>query len=580
MKMAKAMGLNTISTYIFWNMHQPEPEIFDFENNNNIKEFITIAKSENLFVIFRPSPYVCAEWEFGGYPYWLLSKNIEVRSKNKVYLEYYSNYINKIGEQLADLQINRGGNIILIQLENEYGSYGSDKEYLIINRKIFREAGFDGVLITCDPEDAINNGKLDGVLPAINGVDDPHKVFQLITENNNWKGPFLIAEWYPAWYDIWGMEHHVKDTNEYSYRLENVLKNGISINMYMFHGGTNFNFYNGANYGLWHKGIQVYEPEITSYDYDAPLDEAGNPTKKYFAFREVIKKYVNYQIPEVPPSKSTIELKGISLNESVKILENLKFFKSQKGLLSFEEIGLDYGYMIYESTIDLKAFDYKNYKEDLKNHEEIEYTVYVKDSVRDYAHFYVNDLYVGKLDRTKNEETFKFKLKSSFIVSTNSSFSFKILVENLGRINFGNKLLDNKKGIISSVMINEKNVENWISYKVGLKDLKSIGEKLDFQYYSSNVISNSIPVMYKNKFQLKEIGDTYVDLTKFGKGTIWINNYNLGRYWNIGPQQTLYVPVEFLNIGENEILLFEFLNNEEKEVNFIRTPILDKLKNN
>lgn len=569
MKMAKAMGLNTISTYVFWNMHQPESDVFDFENNNNIREFINEAKKENLYVILRPSPYVCAEWDFGGYPYWLLTKNVEVRSKNKVYLEYYTNYINKIGEQLSDLQINKGGNIILIQLENEYGSYGSDKEYLNINRTIFRNAGFDGILITCDPENAIKNGSLKGVLPAINGVDDPNKVFELITENNNWKGPFLIAEWYPAWYDIWGMEHHVKDTIEYSHRLENVLKNGISINMYMFHGGTNFNFHNGANFNLWHGETRVYEPEITSYDYDAPLDEAGNPTKKYFAFREVIKKYVDYDIPEVPLPKKAIELKGINWYEHLDILQKLKSFKSQKGLLSFEEIGLDYGYMIYETTLKIESNNVNNI--DI-NEADIEYTIFIKDSVRDYAHFYLNDVYIGKMDRTKNDEVLKFKL------SDQKEYNLKILVENLGRINFGEMLLENKKGIIGDIILNDKLVENWTSYKVGLKDLANLKTSNSYSNLNNRLLEN--PYLSKCKFKLNEIGDTYIDLTNYGKGTIWINNYNLGRYWNIGPQQTLYIPVEYLRIGDNELLIFEFLKNDQVKLDLIDKPILDKLKNN
>jgi beta-galactosidase len=251
MKMAKAMGLNTISIYIFWNVHQPEKERFDFSGNNDIAKFVQTAKDEGLYIVLTPSPYVCAKWEFGGYPYWLLNeKETEVRSKNPIYLKLYRNYIQKVANQIAKFHINHDatGNILMIQVENEYGSYGSEKEYLNINREIFINAGFDGLLFTCDPISAIKNGHLEGLLPAINGQDIPETVFRLINENNNGRGPYLIAEWYPAWLDSWGRPHNTKDPNEYAGKLDVVLKNNISINIYMFHGGTTTGFRNGANF--------------------------------------------------------------------------------------------------------------------------------------------------------------------------------------------------------------------------------------------------------------------------------------------------------------------------------------------
>ncbi|MEO6980096.1 MAG: beta-galactosidase family protein, partial [Mucilaginibacter sp.] len=285
MKMAKAMGLNTIGTYVFWNLHEPQKGKFDFAGNNNVAEFVKIAKEEGLWVILRPSPYVCAEWEFGGYPYWLQNeKRLVVRSKEEKYLKEYETYIKEIGRQLAPLQANHGGNILMVQIENEYGSYGNDKEYLAINQRLFKEAGFDGLLYTCDPPEAIVNGHLPGLLPAINAIDNPAKVKKMISENHDGKGPFYIAEWYPAWFDWWGTVHHTVAAEKYTGRLDSALAAGISINMYMFHGGTTRGFMNGANYDDKHP----YEPQISSYDYDAPLDEAGNPTHKFMLFRQVI----------------------------------------------------------------------------------------------------------------------------------------------------------------------------------------------------------------------------------------------------------------------------------------------------
>lgn len=275
MKMAKAMGLNTIGTYVFWNIHEPQKGKYDFTGNNDIAKFVKIAAEEGLWVILRPSPYVCAEWEYGGYPYWLQNeKGLVVRSTEQKYLKAYQNYIMAVGKQLAPLQINHGGNILMVQIENEYGSYGNDKNYLNINKELFIKAGFDGLLYTCDPENDMKGGYLPGLLPAINGQDNPERVKKAINELHQGKGPYYIAEWYPAWFDWWGTPHHTVPAENYTKKLDAVLKAGISINMYMFHGGTTRGFMNGANY----KDTSPYEPQISSYDYDAPLDEAGNAT--------------------------------------------------------------------------------------------------------------------------------------------------------------------------------------------------------------------------------------------------------------------------------------------------------------
>ncbi|MGN6180329.1 MAG: glycoside hydrolase family 35 protein, partial [Mucilaginibacter sp.] len=289
MRMAKAMGLNTIGTYVFWNLHEPQKGQFDFSGNNDIVEFIKIAREEGLWVILRPSPYVCAEWEFGGYPYWLENEEgLIVRSKNQQYLKEYENYIRELGKRLSPYLVNHGGNILMVQIENEYGSYGADKDYLAINQKMFKEAGFDGLLYTCDPPNDLSKGHLPGLLPAVNGLDDPARVKELINQNHDGKGPYYIAEWYPAWFDWWGAKHHTVPADRYAGRLDSVLAAGISINMYMFHGGTTRGFMNGANYN----DTAPFEPQTSSYDYDAPLDEAGNPTPKFWAFRKVIEKHL------------------------------------------------------------------------------------------------------------------------------------------------------------------------------------------------------------------------------------------------------------------------------------------------
>ena len=567
MKMARAMGLNTISIYIFWNAHQPQKDHFDFTGNNDISQFVKTAQDAGLFVILRPSPYVCAEWEFGGYPYWLQNeKDLEVRSKNENYLTLYRNYIQQVANQIAHFQINRGngGNIIMIQVENEYGSYGSDKEYLEINKKIFNEAGFDGILFTCDPKEAIVNGHLNGLLPAINGVDDPQEVFRLVSENNNGKGPFLIAEWYPAWFDNWGLEHHTKDASEYADKLDQVLKHGISINMYMFHGGTTFGYRNGANYGLTNPG---FEPQITSYDYDAPVNEAGNPTEKFYKFREVIKKYLpqGSVLPDLPTKKSVIGISNFNVESKVNLLTNLNNFQKykNKSLLTFEDINLDYGYILYRTQVKLNP-------ENLLN------TFYLQiDKVRDYAVVMVNGERIGKLDRRLNEKDLSFSLSTNHNNFNTEFLTLDILVENMGRINFGEELLKNKKGILGDVKLNNLILDDWEMYKLSLDSIKNV--KLVNVFNEKDDVNKS-PMIFKGTFYVEDIGDTYLDLTTWGKGGVWINGRNIGRYWFIGPQQTLYVPKEWLKKGKNEFVIFETLKSDLNNLKTLTKPLLDKLQ--
>jgi len=544
MKMAKAMGLNTIGTYVFWNLHEPQKGKFDFSGNNDIVEFVKIAQQEGLYVILRPSPYVCAEWEFGGYPYWLQNeKGLVVRSKEATYLAEYKKYIDEVGKRLAPLQINHGGNILMVQIENEYGSYGSDKEYLDINRKLFQQAGFDGLLYTCDPADAVANGHLPGLLPAVNGIDNPARVKQLVKANHGGKGPFYIAEWYPAWFDWWGTAHHTVPAEKYTGRLDSVLAAGISINMYMFHGGTTRGFMNGANYS----DDKPYEPQVSSYDYDAPLDEAGNPTHKFMLFREVIAKHLpqGVKLPPVPAAKPTIAIKNIKLTQSAGLFSILPKAVQNKTPLTFEDLNQDYGFMLYHTVIDGGRTGILRLNE-----------------LRDYAVIMVNGKRAGTLDRRDNQDSISLKLPAGRV-------KLDILVENLGRINFGPYLLKNKKGITKEVTFGGRPVYNWSMYSLPMHDIAGI-------HYAPSKLYET-PVMRKGSFNLQKVADTYLDMSRWGKGVVWINGHNLGRYWFVGPQQTIYVPAEWLHKGKNEVVVFEQLHSNLTMLNTLDHPVLDKL---
>ncbi len=548
MKMAKAMGLNTIGTYVFWNIHEPQKGKYDFSGNNDVKEFVKIAKEEGLWVVLRPSPYVCAEWEFGGYPYWLQNiKGLEVRSTEPQYLAAYENYIKEVGKQLAPLQVNHGGNVLMTQIENEYGSYGSDKNYLDLNRKMFIEAGFDGILYTCDPEAAIKNGHLPGLLPAINGIDNPDQVKSLIHQNNNGKGPYFIAEWYPAWFDWWATEHHTVPAAKYTGRLDSVLQAGISINMYMFHGGSTRGFMNGANFN----DKNPYEPQISSYDYDAPLDEAGNATEKFMRFREVIQKNLSagQTLPPVPSAKPSINTKPIVFTSTNTVFDLLKSPTASKTPLTFEDLNQAYGYVMYRATV---------------NGSGSQQLLKIRD-LRDYGVVFINGKRVGNLDRRLYQDSLLLNLPKGKV-------TLDILVENMGRINFGPYLLKNEKGITEKVELGGREIQNWLMYKLPFDNMPTITAK------KGNSADLKTPALKRGYLSLDKVADTYLDFSNWGKGVVWINGHNLGKYWEIGPQQTIYVPAEWLKKGKNEVVIFE-LNKPEQSMLLGRDKaILNKLK--
>jgi beta-galactosidase len=544
-KMAKAMGLNTIGTYVFWNLHEPQKDKFDFTGNNDIAAFVKIAAEEGLWVILRPSPYVCAEWEFGGYPYWLQNeKGLTVRSTEAKYLAEYKKYINEVGKQLAAMQVNHGGNILMVQVENEYGSYGNDKAYLDINRKMFIEAGFDGLLYTCDPVKDVKDGHLDGLLPAVNGTDKPDEVRNLIQTNHNGKGPFFVAEWYPAWFDWWGTKHHTVPAEKYTPGLQRILGAGMSVNMYMFHGGTTRDFMNGANYN----DKNPYEPQISSYDYDAPLDEAGNATLKFMEFRKVIQQNLpaGTVLPQVPAAKTAIKLPAIHFTSNTSLFDILPKAKLNATPLTFEDLSQAYGFVLYRTTI----------------HDAGTAVLKIKD-LRDYGIVFINGKRVGILDR-------RLKLDSITITVPSENATIDILVENLGRINFGPYLLKNKKGITEKVLLANKELTNWKMYSLPFDNINAVNLK-------NKKTAADVPVIKTASIELKEVADTYFDMSNWGKGVVWVNGHNLGRYWQIGPQQTIYVPAEWLKKGSNKICILELIKPEQTMLQTSDRSILDKL---
>ncbi|MGZ3946055.1 MAG: glycoside hydrolase family 35 protein, partial [Mucilaginibacter sp.] len=538
---AKAMGLNTVATYIFWNMHEPIEGKYDFSGNSDIAEFVKICKDEGIWVIMRPSPYACAEWEFGGYPWWLLKdKTLKVRSKDPKFLKAYHDYVIQLGKQLDPLLVTHGGNILMVQMENEYGSYSNDKEYLDINRKLFREAGFDCTLFTCDGPSQMPAGYLPDYLPAVNGLDNPKEVKTLINKYHDGKGPYYIAEWYPGWFDSWGSKHNTSNLNEDAGKLDTVLANGISINFYMFHGGTTRGFMNGANMSR----RDPYSPQTSSYDYDAPLDEAGNPTPKYYKFREIIQKHLaaGVILPPVPPNNKTIAIKNIKLTGTAPLFANLPAPVVSGKPLCFEDLNQGYGFVLYRTKIKNAASGLLKIKE-----------------LRDFATVYLNGKRVAMLDRHLRQDSVQLE-------NIPANATLDILVENNGRINYGPYLTDNRQGITEKVTLGGTELIGWKMYKL------PFSKTPEFNSPAKHTAENT-PGVYRGTFNLTKTGDTYLDMSQFGKGFVFLNGHNLGKYWYVGPQQTLYVPKSWLKVGQNEIVVFDELKGNHTSISALDKPI-------
>lgn len=555
-KMMKAMGLNTVATYVFWNYHNTAPGIWDFKSGNkNVAEFIKMAQEEGLFVILRPGPYVCAEWEFGGYPWWLQNNKDLIIRTNQPFLDSCKVYINKLAEQVKGLQMSKGGPIIMVQVENEFGSYVSQRKDISINdhrkyyqsiKQMLMDAGFTGPFFTSDGSWLFDGGAIPGILPTANGEDNIDNLKKAVNKYNNNQGPYMVAEFYPGWLDHWAETFVKVQPDQTVKQTEKYLQNNINFNFYMVHGGTNFGFTSGANYN---DEFDI-QPDITSYDYDAPISEAGWATPKFLAIREVMKKYVNYPIPEIPDQIPVITIPDIHLSKTV------DFFEWKKTLnpvvndtpLTFESLGQGQGYVLYS----------KRFNQPIQGKLQI-------NGLRDYALVYVNGKKVGELNRI-------FK---SYSLDVNIPFNgiLEILVENMGRINYGAQIPNNKKGIISPVLINDIEITgNWEMYKIPMTSVPSM-EKL------SSAEKAGRPAFYSGLFELKQTGDVFLDMRGWGKGIVFVNGYNLGRYWKAGPQQTLYLPGCWLKIGKNEVMIFEQQNdNIQSALKTTDKPILEELK--
>lgn len=549
----KALGMNTICLYVFWNYHEPEEGKYDFSGQKDIATFCKLAQKHDMYVIVRPGPYVCAEWEMGGLPWWLLKKkDIKLREQDPYYMERTKLFMNEVGKQLAGLQITKGGNIIMVQVENEYGAFGTDKPYVAAIRDIVREAGFTEVpLFQCDWNSNFENNALEDLTWTINfgtgaNIDDQFRRLQELRPNT----PLMCSEFWSGWFDHWGAKHETRSAEALVNGMKEMLDRNISFSLYMTHGGTSFGHWGGANF-------PNFSPTCTSYDYDAPIGESGNITPKYHEIRNLLKNYLpeGYVLPEIPDSIPTIAIPAFELTEIAPLFDNLPEAKTSENIQSMEFFDQGWGSILYRTKLQASS----------------EEQILVITEAHDWTQVFLDGERIATLSRLKGEGTVK-------LPPVKEGAQLDILVEAMGRMNFGKGIYD-WKGITEKVEIQTrketKELKNWEVYNCPV-DYEFAKNK---QYKKDQYKANQ-PAYYKGTFTLDKVGDTFFNMTNWSKGMVWVNGYAIGRFWEIGPQQTLYMPGCWLKEGENEIIILDMASPEKSETEGLRNPILDMLRGN
>lgn len=543
----KGCGFNTVETYIPWNLHEPTEGEFCFTGLADVAAFVRLADELGLYVILRPSPYICAEWEFGGLPAWLLSyPDIRLRCMDPLYLSKVDAYYDALLPVLLPLLSSRGGPVIALQVENEYGSYGNDKAYLDYLRQGLIRRGADVLLFTSDgPTDGmLQGGALPGTLATVNFGSRPEEAFSLFRQYRP-EDPLVCMEYWNGWFDHWLTPHHVREGDDVADVLDRMLGAGASVNFYMFHGGTNFGFYNGANYD------KQYEATVTSYDYDAPLSEWGDYTAKYQAVRQVLERHLG-EAPrvELPPPVARRSYGEVEMTGAVDLLE-------QVGLLAqpvksavpetMERLGQSYGFVLYETFVTGPR---------------TEELLHLQD-VHDRAQVFMDGRYAGTVERWNPQPL--------TVSVPEGGARLQILVENMGRVNYGPRLAD-RKGITEGVRLNNQFLFGWTMYPLPLEKPSELSfGQTDLPGRGAR---DNRPVFYRGEFAVEECADTFVLLEGWTKGVVWVNGFNLGRYWSAGPQGTLYLPGPLLRRGSNELIVLELHHTDHSSVRLTDIPML------
>jgi len=536
LQMAKAMGLNTVCAYLFWNMHEPRPGEFNWSGAADAAEFCRLAQQAGLWVILRPGPYACAEWEMGGFPAWLLKNDgIKLRTRDPLYLDAVKRYMREVGRVLGPQQVTKGGPILMVQVENEYGFYGKDADYMGELRSVLIGSGFDVPLFDCNPKDHLKDGWRADLFPVVNFGSDPKGAFKALRAVLP-QGPLMCGEFYPGWFDTWGAPHHFGDMGRYLADLETMLKMGASFSIYMAHGGTSFGFWTGAD--------RPFKPDTSSYDYDAPISEAGWATDKFFKTRALFEKPLlpGETIPKPPAKNPLITLAPVEVKEFAPVLANLPTPRGDAQPHTFEYYDQSFGCILYRTKIPAGPAA----------------TVSAQ-AIHDFGQVFLNGDRIGITDRRSRNFNVQLPAHASEAI-------LDVLVEAMGRVNFGPEVHD-RKGIHGPVTLAGKELTGWAIYNLPLDGAMLAGLK-----YSG--VTPSGPAFYRARVNVAKPGDCFLDMRPWGKGFAWVNGHNLGRYWDIGPQQTMYVPGPWLKPGANEIVILDLLGPEKP----IIAAILNELR--
>lgn len=559
-KLCKALGMNTVCLYVFWNVHESQPDVFDFNGQNDLRAFVMLCKENDMKVILRPGPYVCAEWEMGGLPWWLLKKkDIRLRENDPYFLERVEKFQEQVAGQVGDLTIERGGPIIMVQVENEYGSYGIDKEYIANIRDILRKYyGEKVTLFQCDwASNFMNNGLEDLVWTVNFGTGaNIDRQFEKLREVRP-DAPLMCSEFWSGWFDKWGANHETRPATDMVAGIDEMLAKGISFSLYMTHSGTNWGHWAGAN-------SPGFAPDVTSYDYDAPISESGQITPKYRQLRKTLAKYMyGEKQARVPATIKSMPVSEFRLTEYAPLFDNLPHGKTDRDIRTMEEYDQGYGSILYRTELP-----------ELKTK-----TLLTVNEVHDFAQIFVDGRYIGKLDRRNGE-------KKLMLPPCKKGAVLDILVEAMGRINFGRAIKD-FKGITDKVTITEErgshsfvcDLKNWTVFNI--EDTPEYYNSVAFRPIAEAKKDNDgrLPRgIYRGKFNVTKTHDTFLNFETWGKGLVFVNGHPLGRIWEIGPQQTLYMPGCWLKKGENEIVVLDIVGPREPKAEGLSRPVLDKLQ--
>ena len=567
-KMCKALGMNTICIYIFWNIHEQREGVFDFKGQNDVAEFCRLAKKNGMYVIVRPGPYVCAEWEMGGLPWWLLKKkDIRLREQDPYFMSCVDRFEKHVAEQLAPLTIQRGGPIIMVQVENEYGSYGENKAYISQIRDTLRKywdiksdnttPSQQTTLFQCDWNSNFEKNGLDDLTWTMNfgtgaKIDDQFRRLRELRPN----APLMCSEFWSGWFDKWGARHETRPAKDMVAGIDEMLSKGISFSLYMTHGGTSFGHWAGAN-------SPGFAPDVTSYDYDAPINEYGEPTEKYWLLRKTLQKYSDKKLPAVPgKAADIISIPKMTLQNAAPIYMGVDSIAESRDVQTFEEMNMGYGSMIYNTKLP-----------------EIADGSMLHINGHDYVQVFINGNYIGKIDRVKNE-------RSLPLPATKKGDQLTMLVEGMGRINFGRAIKD-FKGLVDDVTLTAEVDGDELTWNLKDWRMRRIADDYQTAHRAITTPRNDIALSdntpskigyYRATFRLSKTGDTFLNMETWGKGQVYVNGHALGRFWSIGPQQTLYCPGCWLKKGENEIVVLDVVGPKQPVVWGQTKPELDKLQ--